>query len=68
MQEIFYQNKFKPKDRIMILEEAHNFAPEKGYGDVSTGGENLSLSFAKKIAAEGRKFNLGLVVITKRPD
>lgn len=67
MQEIFYQNKLNPQDRLVILEEAHNFAPERGYGDVSAGKENLALTIAKKIAAEGRKFNLGMIVITQRP-
>jgi len=51
----------------LVLEEAHSFAPETAYGDVSAGKDNLSLTFARKIASEGRKFNLGLVVITQRP-
>ena len=68
MQELFNQNKLNPsRKRIIVLEEAHNFAPEKGYGDVSSGKDNLALTMAKKIASEGRKFNLGLITITQRP-
>jgi len=67
MQELFFRNKESKKERLLVLEEAHSFAPETAYGDVSAGKDNLSLTFARKIASEGRKFNLGLVVITQRP-
>jgi len=67
MLEIFQRNKRGPKERIIVLEEAHNFAPERGFGDVSAGGDNLALLAARKIASEGRKFNLGLIAITQRP-
>lgn len=67
MQELFHTSRNDKKRRLLILEEAHNFAPETGYGDVSAGRDNLALRMARKIAAEGRKFNLGLVVITQRP-
>jgi DNA helicase HerA-like ATPase len=52
---------------ILVLEEAHYFAPEKGYGEVSAGRENLSKLYAEKIASEGRKFGLGLIVVSQRP-
>ena len=52
---------------LVVLEEAHNFAPERGYGEVSAGRENLSKTYALKIASEGRKFGLGLVAISQRP-
>ncbi len=67
MQEVFKQNKKEKKNRILLLEEAHNFAPEVSYGDVSSGKDNLALSMARRIAAEGRKFNLGLITVTQRP-
>ena len=67
MQELFEKNKKDKKERIVVLEEAHNFAPESSYGDVSAGRNNLALTMARKIASEGRKFNLGLIVITQRP-
>lgn len=67
LQEIFNKNKQDYRRRLVVLEEAHNFAPERGYGDVSSGKDNISLVMARKIASEGRKFNLGLVVISQRP-
>ena len=47
---------------LFVLEEAHNFAPEKG-----SKKENLSLRITQKIASEGRKFGVGLLVVTQRP-
>ncbi|MEN3033525.1 MAG: DUF87 domain-containing protein [Aquificaceae bacterium] len=67
LSKIFNNNKTNRKRRLVIIEEAHNFAPERGYGDTSSGKENLSLIMIRKIASEGRKFNLGLAVITQRP-
>lgn len=67
MQDLFNEAKKEAKNRLIVLEEAHNFAPEKGYGDVSSGRNNLALTMAKKIASEGRKFKLGLLTITQRP-
>ena len=67
MQELFVQNKENSRERLIVLEEAHNFAPEGSYGDVSAGKDNLALTMARKISSEGRKFNLGLIVITQRP-
>lgn len=46
---------------IMVIEEAHNFVPEKGFGQA------LSNPILRKIASEGRKFGLGLGVISQRP-
>ncbi|MFB6144124.1 MAG: helicase HerA domain-containing protein [Candidatus Nanohaloarchaea archaeon] len=46
---------------IMIFEEAHNFAPEKGFQQA------LSNDILRKIASEGRKFGLGIGVISQRP-
>lgn len=46
---------------IMVIEEAHNFAPEKGFEQA------LSNKILRKIASEGRKFGLGLGVISQRP-
>ena len=69
LQEIFNRKKRNPKGEefLVVLEEAHNFAPEKGYGDVSASTGNLALVMSRKIAAEGRKFGIGLVTITQRP-
>ncbi len=46
---------------FMVVEEAHNFAPEKGFGKKKTS------AVLRNIASEGRKFGLGLCVITQRP-
>ncbi|MFT4892357.1 MAG: DNA helicase HerA-like ATPase/DNA-binding MarR family transcriptional regulator [Candidatus Nanohaloarchaea archaeon] len=46
---------------IMVIEEAHNFAPEKGFEQA------LSNKILRKIASEGRKFGLGIGVISQRP-
>ena len=44
-----------------IVEEAHNFAPEKGFGKAK------SLDILRLISSEGRKFGLGLCVVSQRP-
>lgn len=67
LKEIFRKAQLTKEKSLIILEEAHNFAPEKGFGEIQTGRENLAFIMAKKIATEGRKFNLGLVAITQRP-
>ena len=56
-----------PRDRLLVIEEAHNFAPERGIWDVQAGRENLAYTGIKRVALEGRKFRLGLVAITQRP-
>ena len=48
---------------LMVLEEAHNFAP----GRANTAAEERSVSVTRQIAQEGRKFQVGLVLISQRP-
>lgn len=48
---------------LLVLEEAHNFAP----GRASTPAELRSIGITKQIAQEGRKFGVGLVLISQRP-
>jgi hypothetical protein len=48
---------------LLALEEAHNFVP----GRANTGAEERSIAITKQIAQEGRKFNVGLVLISQRP-
>ncbi len=67
MRELLKLSKKEPIDRIVVLEEAHNFAPERGTGEVQSGRENLAYMSAKRIAMEGRKLRLGLIAITQRP-
>lgn len=61
----FDMNKNNIEKRLFVIEEAHNFAPEKWYGDATK--DNFSLQMLKKIAAEGRKFWLWLIIISQRP-
>jgi len=60
-----FEEKKEKHDKVMntlfVIEEAHNFAPEGG------GKNNPAARILKKIASEGRKFSLGLIVITQRP-
>ncbi|NOX71979.1 MAG: ATP-binding protein [Candidatus Micrarchaeota archaeon] len=55
----------RKKDKIppffLVVEEAHNFCPERGLGEVP------SSKVLRTIAAEGRKFGMGLCIISQRP-
>lgn len=46
---------------ILVVEEAHNFCPERGVGNAVSG------PVLRTIASEGRKFGLGLVIVSQRP-
>ena len=48
---------------LLLLEEAHNFVPSRG----NSSAEQQSIAITKQIAQEGRKFGVGLVVISQRP-
>ena len=48
---------------LLLLEEAHNFVPGRG----TSPAEQQSIAITKQIAQEGRKFHIGLVVISQRP-
>ncbi len=48
---------------LLVLEEAHNFAPRAVEGEYSP-----SRSILRKIAREGRKFGVGLCVVSQRPN
>lgn len=48
---------------LLVLEEAHNFVPGKAY----TTAEKRAVETTKQIAQEGRKFGVGLVLISQRP-
>lgn len=48
---------------LMLLEEAHNFAPAHAV----TTAEQRSITITKQIAQEGRKFRVGLILISQRP-
>jgi hypothetical protein len=44
---------------MLVVEEAHNFCPQQG--------QKMCSKIFRTIASEGRKFGLGLLVITQRP-
>jgi len=46
---------------MIVIEEAHNFCPERGYDRAP------STEIIRTIASEGRKFGLGLMIISQRP-
>lgn len=46
---------------FLVVEEAHTFTPERSFGEVA------SSAVMRTIASEGRKFGLGLCVVTQRP-
>lgn len=48
---------------LLLLEEAHNFAP----ASASTPAEQNAITVTKQIAQEGRKFGVGLILISQRP-
>jgi hypothetical protein len=46
---------------LLIVEEAHNYCPERGYGT------SVSLNMLRTVASEGRKFGMGLCIVSQRP-
>ncbi len=46
---------------FLIIEEAHNYLPERSFGEAK------SSRILRQVASEGRKFGLGLCVISQRP-
>jgi hypothetical protein len=61
-QEIFDdRKKGKVPPLLFLIEEAHKFAPERGFGFAT------SSDVIRTIASEGRKFGLGLCVVSQRP-
>ncbi len=46
---------------ILVCEEAHNFCPERGVGNAISG------PIIRTVASEGRKFGMGLVIVSQRP-
>lgn len=46
---------------LLVVEEAHNYSPERNFGEAK------SSSILRQVIAEGRKFGLGVAVISQRP-
>lgn len=63
-----FVSRFSEKDRaslpiVLALEEAQNYIPEKNNGDK----ESISKKVFERIAREGRKYGLSLLVSSQRP-
>ena len=63
-----FVSRFQDKDRaslpiVLALEEAQNYIPEKNNGDK----ESISKRVFERIAREGRKYGLSLLVSSQRP-
>jgi DNA helicase HerA-like ATPase len=48
---------------LSVVEEAHNFIPSRGEGQAET----PSVDIIRKVITEGRKFGVGLLLISQRP-
>ena len=48
---------------LLVLEEAHNFAPARA----NTPAEQRAVTTTMQIAQEGRKFGVGVILISQRP-
>src|SRR5262249_13506871 len=48
---------------LCVVEEAHNFIPSTGEGQ----GNTPSVEIIRKVITEGRKFGVGLLLISQRP-
>jgi len=46
---------------LMVVEEAHNYCPERGVGKA------VSSAILRTVASEGRKFGMGLCIVSQRP-
>jgi DNA helicase HerA-like ATPase len=46
---------------LFVVEEAHNYCPEKGVGRAVSSG------ILRTVASEGRKFGMGLCIVSQRP-
>jgi len=46
---------------LLIVEEAHNYCPERGFGTA------VSSNILRTVASEGRKFGMGVCIVSQRP-
>lgn len=61
LNDLFFLRKvMKIPSFFLLIEEAHNFCPERGYG------YSIASKVIRSIASEGRKFNIGLCVVSQR--
>jgi hypothetical protein len=61
-QQLFeYRKAGKIPGFLLVVEEAHNYCPERGFGNAVSSG------ILRTIASEGRKFGMGLAIVSQRP-
>jgi hypothetical protein len=46
---------------LLVVEEAHNYCPERGFGSA------VSSRILRTVASEGRKFGMGVCIVSQRP-
>jgi hypothetical protein len=66
---VFEDAKASPGERpaLVVVDEAHNYVPERTTGYMAEAARHGSLGSVTTIAVEGRKFGVGLVVVSQRP-
>ena len=52
---------------VLVIDEAHNFIKRYNTEDENISSQRLCTQIFEKIAKEGRKFGLGLVLVSQRP-
>lgn len=62
LKDLFHARKISDvPPHLVVLEEAHNYCPERGFGEQKTS------EIVRLIASEGRKFGMGLCIVSQRP-
>jgi uncharacterized protein len=62
LKDLFHARKINEvAPHLVVLEEAHNYCPERGFGEQKTS------EIVRLIASEGRKFGMGLCIVSQRP-
>lgn len=57
-----HRKKNKVPPFMFVVEEAHNFCPERAISSAALSGQVL-----RTVASEGRKFGMGLLIVSQRP-
>ena len=52
---------------LLVVDEAHNYIPERTTGFMAQARTHGSLDALTSVAVEGRKFGLGLAIVSQRP-
>ena len=57
----------EPLPTVLVMEEAHSFVRRYGHEEEGVGSATVCCKVFERIAREGRKFGLGLVLSSQRP-